>query len=166
MSKPFYHLQGLNCRDGIDCTQLEAPLWRACFVAREVILICPEGMSADEQEIYFNALIKYMVSTYVSLRCYILTGKVESGDGDRQVFGWNECIPDPIRLCSNFQDVQRKYCAEGGSDEGAISFHVRSTDGKASRLSRRYRNFPIKAGSLFAEHSACRVWQPVLGGER
>ena len=65
MSKPFYHLQGLNCRDGIECSELEAPLWRASFVAREVILICPEGMSTDEQDIYFNALIKYMVSIHV-----------------------------------------------------------------------------------------------------
>ena len=63
MSAPSYHLQGLNCRDGIDCSEVEAPLWRASFVAREVIIVCPEGMNDAEHDTYFHALIRYMVSS-------------------------------------------------------------------------------------------------------
>ena len=65
MSRSLPHLQGLNCRDGVECSEAEAPLWRASFVAREVILMCPEGMNDEECGIYFNPLIKYMVSSFI-----------------------------------------------------------------------------------------------------
>ena len=61
MSNTREHMQGLNSEDGLCCTPYEAPLWRASFVAREVILICPEEMSSEESEMYFSALVEYMV---------------------------------------------------------------------------------------------------------
>ena len=82
MSKSVPHLQGLNCRDGVECSEVEAPLWRASFVAREVILVCPEGMAAEEYDIYFNSLIKYMVSSSSQISpCKPPTLPIERRDG-------------------------------------------------------------------------------------
>lgn len=72
MSSTQHHLQGLNRGEGLVCEPYEAPLWRASYVAREVILICPEGMQSQELEVYFDALVRYMVcysDTYCQRSC-------------------------------------------------------------------------------------------------
>ena len=56
------HFQGLNANTGQFPTPEETHAWRAAWVAREAVLVAPDGMSEQEQMLYFNKLVAYMVS--------------------------------------------------------------------------------------------------------
>lgn len=55
------HYQGLIADSAEEPEASEVGMWRATHVAREVILLAPEGMTKTETEEYFDSLVDYLV---------------------------------------------------------------------------------------------------------